>query len=359
MQRFSDILFLAGDSAMQLLLKVCAASAVCFLAQGLAEAAVPESHPAYAKDALIMQPKIENGQIDSMSGIVYSQIKGMRSNRTLRMSVMIPRNNKLKPAIIYFPGGGFTTADFEKYTEMRTALAKAGYVVAAAEYRPVPNKFPALLEDAKAAVRFLREHADQYGIDPSRIGVLGDSAGGYVSLMTAATNGEKEWDKGDFLNQNSDVQAAVSIYGISDLRNIGAGKPEAEAKVHESPAVTEALLVHGPAFAAFPGATIKDNVEKVIKASPVSHVDGSEPPTLLMHGSADPLVSPAQSAQMYKALKSKGVDAKYIILEGAKHGDISWYQPNVIETVVKFYKEKLGEPKDRPASAKAAAGANL
>ena len=102
-----------------------------------------------APGAEIMKPNIENGQIDSMSGIVYAQIKGLRANRAMRMSVMIPRNNLLKPAIVYFPGGGFTSADYEKFTEMRTALAKAGYVVAAAEYRVVPNKFPALLEDAK------------------------------------------------------------------------------------------------------------------------------------------------------------------------------------------------------------------
>lgn len=90
--------------------------------------------PGYTDGAELMQPKIENGQIDSMSGIVYSQIKGLRSNRALRMTVMIPRDGKAKPAIIYFPGGGFTSADYEKFTEMRTALAKAGFVVAAAEY---------------------------------------------------------------------------------------------------------------------------------------------------------------------------------------------------------------------------------
>lgn len=64
---------------------------------------------------------------------------------------------------------------------MRMALAKAGFVVAAAEYRTVPDKFPALVIDGKAAVRFLRAHATQFGIDPTRIGVLGDSAGGYLS----------------------------------------------------------------------------------------------------------------------------------------------------------------------------------
>ena len=156
-----------------------------------------------------------------MSGIVYSQIKGLRSNRALRMTVMIPRDGKAKPAIIYFPGGGFTSADYEKFTEMRTALAKAGFVVAAAEYRTVPTKYPALVNDAKAAVRFLREHAKEYGIDPTKIGVLGDSAGGYLAQMSGATNGEKQFDEGDFLNQSSDVQAVVlsiRVVGSSQCR---------------------------------------------------------------------------------------------------------------------------------------------
>lgn len=115
--------------------------------------------PGYTEGAELMQPKIENGQIDSMSGIIYSQIKGLRSNRALRMTVMIPRDGKAKPAIIYFPGGGFTSADYEKFTEMRTALAKAGFVVAAAEYRTVPTKYPALVNDAKAAVSMLKSTA--------------------------------------------------------------------------------------------------------------------------------------------------------------------------------------------------------
>lgn len=100
---------------------------------------------------------------------------------------------------------------------------------------------------AKAAVRFLREHAKEYGIDPAKIGVLGDSAGGYLAQMSGATNGEKQFDKGDFLNQSSDVQTVVSLYGLSDLRNIGEGFPEEIRVVHDSPAVTEALLVNGPA----------------------------------------------------------------------------------------------------------------
>lgn len=124
------------------------------------------------------------------------------------------------------------------------ALAKAGFVVAAAEYRTVPDYFPALLNDAKSAVHYLRAHAKQFNIGPNRIGVIGDSAGGYVSQMMGTTNSETEFDVGDFTEVSSDVQAAVTIYGISSLLNISDGYSDAIQKVHASPSVTETLALY-------------------------------------------------------------------------------------------------------------------
>lgn len=284
-----------------------------------------------------MKVEITEGQIDVISGIIYSQVISTRSNRALRMTVLVPRTRTPKPAIVYFPGGGFTSADYEKFIEMRMALAKAGFVVAAAEYRTVPDKFPALVVDGKAAVRFLRAHAAQFHIDPTRIGVLGDSAGGYLSQMVGTTNGEKEFDQGDYLDQSSDVQAAVTIYGISNLLNIGEGYSEHIQQVHASPAVTEALLVHGTAFADFAGASILSDTEKAMKASPLGHVKEHMPPFLIMHGNNDKLVSPVQSEQLYKALTEKGNQATYITVEGAGHGDLYWFQQPVIEKVVNWF----------------------
>lgn len=126
--------------------------------------------------------------IDNISDVVYETVKSTRSVRHLHMSFLVPRTSFLKPAIIYFPGGGFMTAEHNKFMEMRMALAEAGFVVAAAEYRTIPDIFPAPIVDAKAAVRYLRQHAPDYGIDPSRIGVFGDSAGGWLAQMLGTTN---------------------------------------------------------------------------------------------------------------------------------------------------------------------------
>jgi len=300
--------------------------------------------PGYTEGAEVVQIKTRRDQIDSVGDVVYEQIKNTRSVRQLHMSVLVPRNDDLKPAIIYFPGGGFTTAERDKFIEMRMALAEAGFVVAAAEYRTIPDVFPAPVVDAKAAVRYLRQHAVEYGVDPKRIGVLGDSAGGWLAQMLGTTNGDKSFDKGDFLNQSSDVQAVATLYGISDLRDIGEGFPETVQQVHRSPAATEALLVNGAAFRNFAGASITDSPQKALAASPIGHLNGHKPPFLIMHGSKDSLVSPEQSAKLYKALRSGGNSADYVIVEGAEHGDNHWFQPAVINRVVDWFRQVLGSP---------------
>jgi len=291
-------------------------------------------------EAQIVDVPVVQGRIDAISGVVYSQVfERGRSVRGLKMTLFVPRTKEKKPAVLYFPGGGFTSADHEKFLEMRYALARAGYVVAACEYRAVPNKFPALLEDAKAAVRWMRAHASEFGVDANRIGLLGDSAGGYVVQMAGATNGEKNWDVGDFKEVSSDVQAVVSIYGISDLTTIGEGI--GNENVHASAAVTEALLLNGPAFKDFAGASVNADPQKAKAASPIGHVDGTEPPFLLMHGSGDKVVSPLQSKKMFEALQNKKVEAEYVLVRGAEHGDLPWYQPGVISRVVNFFDRHL------------------
>ncbi len=302
------------------------------------------SNVAYAAEQSSKQKikvEITESQIDVISNIIYSQVTLRNANRPLKMTLLVPRTQETKPVIVYYPGGGFTSAHHEKFIEMRMALAKAGFVVAAVEYRTVPDRFPALINDAKAAVRYLRAHARQFGIDPQRIGVIGDSAGGYVAQMMGTTNGEKQFDTGDFTEVSSDVQAAVTIYGISNLMNIGEGYPEAIQEVHKSPAVTEALLIHGPAFADFAGESILSNPQKALEASPMGHVKQGMPPFLIMHGSADKLVSPIQSEQLYRALTEKGNQADYIEVEGAGHGDLYWFQPAIIDKVVRWFKEHL------------------
>lgn len=301
------------------------------------------THSGDRAEARTLTIATDRPRIDEVGEVIFHQVKRIDAVRGLRMTLLVPRTCDPKPAILYVPGGGFTSAAHRKFIEMRLALAQAGFVVAAAEYRVVPDVFPAPLEDGKAAVRYLRAHADEYGIDPDRIGVLGDSAGGWLAQMLAMTGDTSDHDRGDWLDMSAAVQAAVSLYGISDLRNIGAGFSEAIGEVHASTASTEALLVHGVAFGDFAGATIGSDPAKAMAASPIGYLSGHKPPMLLMHGSADDLVSPVQSAQMVAALREREADIDYVVVEGAGHGDDPWFQPALIEHVVAWFRKKLGK----------------
>lgn len=295
----------------------------------------------YSDGARVIEVKKEQIRVDLIENIVYSQIITNGVVKSLHMSLLVPQTNSLKPAIIYFPGGGFMSANYSKYSQMRMALAKAGFVVASVEYRVIPDEFPALVIDAKSAVRYLRAHAKDFGIDINLIGVLGDSAGGYLAQMTALVD-DKTFDQGAYLDQDSKVQATVTIYGISNLLNIGEGFSKEVQKVHQSPAVTEALLVNGVAFRDFAGASIATDSKKALFASPMGHIKGKKPPFLILHGSADNLVSPIQSKQLYEALIKGGNLADYVLVKGANHGDIFWYQEEIIQLVVQWFEKNLG-----------------
>ncbi len=147
------------------------------------------------------------------------------------------------------------------------------------------------------------------------------------------------------------MQATVTLYGISDLRSIGKGFPDAVQKVHKSPAVTEALLVNSTVFGTFPGASIASNPEKALAASSMGHRQGKKPPFLILHGTADTLVPPMQSRHLYDALKAGGNDAELIMVDGAGHGDIYWYQAPIIDRVVTWFKKTLGGPIEGAAKA--------
>ncbi|WP_261807004.1 alpha/beta hydrolase [Lapidilactobacillus luobeiensis] len=258
--------------------------------------------------------------------------------RDLKMSLLIPRIPGPKPAVLYFPGGGFVEAEAHKLLQLRLALAQRGMVVAAAEYRVIPDKFPALVQDGKSALLFLRQHAAEFGIDPLRIAVLGDSAGGYLAQFLGTTSESTLFIADAAMAAQTRVTATVSLYGISDLRNIGAGL---DAPFHEAATATEALLVNGVSLGSDQTHPINTVPELAAKASPITYVQAGLAPFLLMHGSADGFVSPVQSQQMATALQEKGVPADYVTLTNAGHGSADWYQPTTISYIVDWLAAKL------------------
>lgn len=167
--------------------------------------------------------QVKTPLINQISNVVYEQVP-MRGypNVAMKMDILQPKSDKKLPAIVYVTGGGFINANKDNGIQLRMHLAQAGYVVSSIEYRVAPTaKFPQPLEDVKSAIRYLKAHADRYGIDPDRVGIVGGSAGGYLTAMAGTTSGTRTFDTGDNLNVTSDVKAAVDLYGLSDLTRIG------------------------------------------------------------------------------------------------------------------------------------------
>ena len=263
----------------------------------------------------------------------------------LHLDVLVPAGKEPMPLIVFITGGGFIMAPKNNWIQQRMRLAEAGYVVASIEYRYAPlSKFPLPLEDCKTAIRWLRAHADLYNIDVNRVGVLGNSAGGYLSAFVGLTNGMKEFDKGDFLDYSSEVLCAADIFGISDLTNIGMDYDEENQKGHASAGATEALWALGtPTFGGKDGGILA-HPEEAAYASPITYVEKNANklvPMLLMHGTADTLVSPGQTDLLFQALKAKGVDVERYVVNNAAHGGPYWVQEPVMKIMVDFFDKYL------------------
>jgi acetyl esterase/lipase len=180
-------------------------------------------------------------------------------------------------------------------------LAQQGLAVFAVDYRlarPGSPGWPAALGDLRAAVRWVRRHSEEFGIDPARIAIMGQSAGGHLAALIGTAPEERGPD-----GVTSRVQAVVSFYGPCDLTGL----------------MTARRLTHEP-VRVFLGDAASAPADHAVAASPVHHVTNDDPPVLLLHGSDDAWVPLGQSVRMAAALASAGVPHRLIVVEAARHG---------------------------------------
>lgn len=280
-------------------------------------------------ESKILNVKLTQEKIKSIVNVTYSQpVSYFRKNIKLEMDILKPNREGKYPTVLFVPGGSFAHSYKENYLQQRLEIAKAGYVVASMEYRTIPDGvFPQSLEDVKAAIRFLKANADEYGIDKGKIALMGESAGGYLAAMAGVTSGIADYDKGDNLSENSDVQAVVDIYGVTDFG-------EVDFEIEDIDECYKATFMS----VKFWLNDVRNNIEST---NPVSYISEKTPPFLLMHGDADTLVLPNQTEMLHKALIKKGVDSKRYIVPGAGHSDEYWFQPEVTELIIDFLNKKI------------------
>lgn len=249
--------------------------------------------------------------------------------RSLVMDVIYPvPKQQPRPCILWICGGAFVQMNIGVHLPYLMELAKAGFVVASVEYRTSNQaRFPAPLEDVKSAIRYLKAHAARYGIDPKRLGVMGESAGGYLAAMAALTGDLPEFSQGDYLGHSDAVQAVCTWYLPSALGAMVDQVPE-----HLRSSSPEALLL---------GVDPAKDPQLAQKASPLTYVTKDAPPFLLIHGTQDHTVPVWHSEKMYEALSQCGADVTFLKLEGADHGDLHFYQDPVQQRIVSFFRKTL------------------
>lgn len=257
-----------------------------------------------------MTPQILHGVTElHTSKTAHDVIYGKADAVALKMDIYFPPNEEGRPvpAVMFVHGGAWSVGDKSRMTfsQLLPLLVKRGYLVASINYRLAPKfKFPAQIEDAKCAVRFLRAHAGEFNLDPNRIGVEGESAGGHLVALLGLTDASAGFEgNGGWNDQSSRIEAVADLFGPADLTNFG-------IKSNENYRVT-AENVFGAKC---------DGDPVLQRASPVTYVSKNAPPFLILHGDHDGVVPLSQSLELNEKLKATGVSSTLVVVTNYGHG---------------------------------------
>ncbi|MFN5329690.1 MAG: alpha/beta fold hydrolase [Planctomycetota bacterium] len=266
--------------------------------------------------------------VDGAPPVIRKDVPYLGTDRAEKGDLYLPPvdSTKPRPAVVIIHGGGWTSGDKGAKREINigTTLANAGYVCLSINYRlqtkDGPPAWPGNLHDCKVAVRYLRVHANDLNIDIKNIGVIGGSAGGHLAAMVGLTGDNKTLDPvGPYSGVSTRVQAVVDMYGpmADDSKRLERLVPIVGATFSNKP----------DAFRAF---------------SPLNHIDASDPPVLILHGTADTTVDVADSERFAAALKKAGTRHELVIIPGAPHTfDLQPKQRDLRPLVLEFFGKYL------------------
>jgi len=248
----------------------------------------------------------------------------------LALDLYLPEVAEPAPLVVFVHGGAWRGGS-KRNMPMR-ALVAEGFAVASIDYRLSRTApFPAQAHDIKRAIRFLRGQQKRYGYDARRIAITGASAGGHLAALVGVTNGDEELEGqvGDHLDQSSAVQAIVSYFGASNLTTILDQSTPHGLSIRVS---ALELLLDG-------SAAERQDLARI--ASPVFHVDESDPPLLLLHGDQDPQMPVNQSLELFGAYQAMGLPVRLEIVHGAGHGGKEFFDEARTRSVATFLREHL------------------
>lgn len=251
--------------------------------------------------------KVAEPKFKVESNIVYSKAGG----KELLLDAYVPTGKGPFPAILVIHGGAWRSGNKAQLMRYAQMLAARGYSAFAINYRLAPDhQYPAQIEDCRAAVKWIRDHASKYKVDPDRVGAIGYSAGGHLASLLAV--------EGD-IHPECRIQAAVAGGAPVDFRNLAT----------TSKAVRDLI-----------GGTKEEKAKEYADASPATHVNKGDAPIFFYHGTADELVGVENVEKMVGALKDVEVTAELYLVKDAKHVPAAMNLA-AVEEAIKFFDRHL------------------
>jgi acetyl esterase/lipase len=306
--------------------------------------------------------------VEATFDLTYAAVTGARP---LLLDIYRVLNAGPKPAIVFVHGGSYVGGNprddrspvFGEDDGFMAYVASRGYVVVPVRYRLADEaKWPAQLEDVKAAIRWVRANAEQYGVDAQHIGVWGESAGGHIAAMVGSTCGVQEFERQEnngiygnnppptvqdkAASQSSCVQAAVVWSGTTDFSQLDAQKESFTRLVHNSPTSSQSRVLGCSLGSTCDTATVQ-------KASALNYVaqGGAANTAFLLQAGAHDEATPWQQSQiLYDALRAKGITAQIDLIPGANHyfiGATRDQAKEILDTFFKFLDNNLSKPANK------------
>lgn len=245
---------------------------------------------------------------------------------SLKLQLIVP-TEYTAPLCVYIQGSGWAKQNPYLAIPMLSHLASRGFAVASVTFRDSSiAKFPAQLVDTKAAIRFLRKSADEFGFNADKIGAFGTSSGGHIACMLGVTGGL--FREGENLQFSDNVDAVADFYGVTEFLTLD---DFPGVMSHNAPDSPESLVI---------GGSLAENREAAIAASPVTYISNEKniPPFLIVHGDSDSKVHFSQSAKLFEKLETCGKTAKLFAVTDGDHGQEGGTEsPDTIGLVADFF----------------------
>ncbi len=250
-----------------------------------------------------------DGHVETVEDITYTVV----DQEELKIDLAKPTGDGPFPAIMAIHGGAWRAGDKAQLRDLLSRFAEGGYVAVSPQYRFCPtHTFPAQVHDVKAAVRWLRKHAEEYNVDPEKIGAVGFSAGGHLALMLGVTDADDGLEGPDADDSTSTrIQAVVNFFGPTDLT------------ADDIPDVSVPLLTD------FIGGSQEEKPAESKAASPLTYVSEDDPPILTFQGTKDPLIPTTQAIKLTEAMTNANGQGRVELLINAGHG---WPDPDLERT---------------------------